>query len=118
MNRRKEALEALIRYDNASPKLFEQLRVFPVDWDGPPLAILTVRNVIPVLDAFLAGNIDAEQLTAWGNGLEGRDDLDYDPAHETKLKDVIFRIATPEIKVALSVEYVTQMRTELNESLG
>src|SRR5580698_2275552 len=106
MHGRKEVLEAFIRYDHGSPNLLEQLRAFPLDWNGPPLATLTVGNVVHVLDAYLAGNISAEQLEAWGDGLECRDDLDFDSAHETKLKDVIFRIATPDINGAISVASV------------
>ena len=118
MNRRKEALEALIRYEHAAPGMLEQLREFPFDWKGPPLATLTVGNVIHVLDAFLEGSINAEQLTVWGDVLEGRDDLALEHAHETKLRDVIFRIATPEVNEALSVELVAQMRMELYESVS
>ncbi len=112
--RRADILRRLVRYDEPPEPLMRELREFPWDWfEEEPLVVLSASDLLRVIDRFLAGEIDAQQLQVWAERLECREDFGFDPADEELVDDVFFRLATPFINEPLTPEAVARMREQL-----
>ena len=113
MNRRADILQALVRFETPPEPLLRELRTFPWDWDGEPLLVLRREHLFRVIGRFLSGELSATQLESWAENLECREDVAFDPADESLLDDVFFRLANPFINEPLTKDMVARMRAEL-----
>jgi len=112
--RRADILRRLVRYEEPPEPLVQELRGFPWDWfEEEPLVVLSISDLLRVIDRFLAGEIDAQQLQDWAERLECREDFGFDLAHEELVDDVFFRLASPFINEPLTAETVSRMREQL-----
>jgi hypothetical protein len=86
-------LSSLIQFD--AP--LADLRSAPaaLDWDSDPVAVLTRRNIVSVLQRFATGEIDADAVEAWANLVECREDIQFEPQHERAVADAIHDLANP-----------------------
>lgn len=73
------------------------LPLLPFDWDGPPLATLRREDVLAILARWNAGKLSAQDIEAWANLIEVRDDLDHDPNDEL-VAAAVFDLANPELQ--------------------
>jgi hypothetical protein len=83
-----------------------------IRWEEP-LVRLGASDLLRVIDRFLAGDIDAQQLQDWAERLECREDIGFGPDDEQLVDDVFFRLATPFINEPLTHETVSRMREQL-----
>ena len=114
VQRRADILKRLIRYEEPPEPLTSELREFPWDWlEEEPLVRLSTDDLLHVIDRFLAGDIDAQQLQDWAERLECREDIGFGPDDEELVDDVFFRLATPFINEPLTEETVSRMREQL-----
>jgi len=68
------------------------------DWEGPPITALGVANVVSVLQRYLKGDLPGDDVEAWANMLEGRDDVEFEP----KAASAIFDLANPALQGPLT----------------
>ena len=62
---------------------------------------LTRKTLSLAISRFLRGEIKEEDLVAWANLLEAKDEILYEPGYERVLADVVFQVASPEINAPL-----------------
>lgn len=91
---RKDALWALVRFDRPIEAIRGGVDAFHFDWDRAALVVLTREHVAGVLCRWLAGELTETEVEDWANLVEGRDDLDLDPA-DPAVADAIFDLANP-----------------------
>ena len=114
IERRAEILKRLIRYEEPPEPLASALNEFSWDWlEDEPLIRLRASDLLRVIDRFLAGNIDAQQLQDWAERLECREDIGFESDDKQLVDDVFFRLATPFINEPLTHESVSRMREQL-----
>ena len=95
---REQAIQSLVLLDQPLPLLQGVLSQFPWDWDEPPLAKLDGRRVASILRRYTAGELSAEQVEAWANLIEVRDDIEFDAS----ANDAIRYLANPLINGPLA----------------
>jgi len=111
---RAEVLRAVIALRGDFGPLARELASFGWDWPADePLVVLTRRDVIAVIDRFLAGGLSAGDLESWAECLECRDDLGYEDGNERRKVQAVFWLANPEINAALTPEWVSEVRAGL-----
>lgn len=66
--------------------------------------MLSRADAASLLARFVAGQLSAKELSEWSNSVEGRDDVGYEPGHESLLIDLIFQLANPEIHHELTTK--------------
>ena len=69
--------------------------------------------MLNMLQRYLDDEITADQLSDWGDLIECRDDISYEPAYDSLLKQVIFEIANPNLNSEISPEVAQNMRHRL-----
>ena len=60
--------------------------------------------MIEILRRFKSGGLDAEDVENWANAIEGRDDIGFGDDNYGILKEVIFSLANPGLKGALTAK--------------
>lgn len=95
---RKETITSLLEFDSDLGALRDRLS--KIEWDSDEQVQCSPRHVRSVLEQYLAGRRSAEDVEAWANLVEGRDDIDLASA----LREVIFELANPSITQKLSAE--------------
>ncbi|HEY0199809.1 MAG TPA: hypothetical protein VGC19_14945 [Rhodanobacter sp.] len=69
----------LVRHERAVTDILRELA--PYGWDcDSPLVQLLPEHIVDVLDRFLSGELSADQVDAWANAIECREDIGYDPS--------------------------------------
>jgi hypothetical protein len=91
---RQAVLSSLIQFSDTITRLKVAIESFPRDVDNP-LVTLTRRDVIAILDRFVAGEFNAGVLEEWANLVECREDIEFEPGHAEAVSDAIFQLANP-----------------------
>lgn len=100
---RQELVRELIASPADAAVLVEQLRDHP--WDSEEqLVTLRADDLRRVLRQFDRGELSAEQVAAWADALEMRDDVELDPDCEEAVRDAVFVLANPDLEGALNPE--------------
>ena len=89
-------------------------RMNEFSWDSDELVELTVVDAAASLDRYLAGEAAAEDVNAWADALEGRDDLALEGAHSELLKEFLFEIANPELAEPLTPTFAQHWKDRLH----
>lgn len=119
MHRRTEILQALVQFTRPTEPLWRELSSFGWDCDDESIhLVFKKKDLIAVLDQFLAGDISPKELEDWAEGLECREDLTFEEEDSEMMRDMLFRLSSPAITEALTVLSVTQMKRELTEERG
>lgn len=108
---RDELLLDLVTLARPVPDRVRELSTYP--WDSEEIVTLTESAVVSVLDRFLAGGLDAADIEAWANAIEGRDDIGFSPAGEEILRDAIADLANPALRSAADLERARHWRQRL-----
>lgn len=67
------------------------------EWDAPrELVVLTRGHVTAAIQRCLDGTISLEELRAWAEALEGRDDVGFEEGG-VDMREAVFELATPEL---------------------
>jgi hypothetical protein len=107
-----ELLGRLIRCELPIEPTLAALREYGWDTDAG-LATLGTQQMLNMLQRYLDDEITADQLTDWGDLIECHDDISYEPAYDSLLKQVIFEIANPNLNSEISQEVAQNMRHRL-----
>lgn len=92
---RVEVLRDLIDFRRPVPEAVIALGSFA--WDAPhELVAVTKGQVIAAIQRCLDGTISLEELRAWAEALEGRDDVGYEEGG-VDMREAVFELATPEL---------------------
>jgi hypothetical protein len=95
---REEAVRSLVNFDQPLDVLSQALHASVWDWEGPPIVILRVSNILDVLQRYLKGEVQDADVEEWANMVEGRDDVDFEPMTNA----AIFDLANPVLQGPLT----------------
>lgn len=110
------ALRQLIAYRLPIESTLAALASF--GWDSPaPLVTLREKDVLLVLERFLAGDLTSEQLSDWADLIECREDIAL-PSKPVNLSEVVFWLANPNLQGPVTVDAVAEVRDHLLRSSG
>lgn len=92
VERRKRILSDIVKLRGSLPALLDELRNYPWDIDEP-LVSVTPTDIVRVLKLYLGNEISADLISMWADGLEMRDDVQFDD----RLSEFFLEASTPEI---------------------
>lgn len=108
IDRRKELIERVVRYQGEPASYFAELRAFGWDCESV-LVILDTKDITHVLTLFSSGKISDIDVREWANFIERREDIELDRGDEKELNEVIFWLANPEINYDIDDELVIRI---------
>ncbi|HEX7492002.1 MAG TPA: hypothetical protein VF337_09905 [Candidatus Limnocylindrales bacterium] len=112
---REEILRDLVSLAGPVAPLEAELREFGWDSDEP-LVVLTAADAIGALDRFIRDEVTASEIAAWAEALEARDDVGFEPASESTLKDLIFTgLSHPELNGELTRDSARLWKSRLSD---
>ncbi len=109
MRERIVILEELVKFASNINELVDELSRFPWDCDEPVI-IITVKNILLIMDRFIAGEISVDTLENWANAIECREDIGFE---NEKLQELIVRLANPVLYEQISVQKMKEIKKEL-----
>lgn len=98
---RTEILKNLIFYSQPLDSTKSLLETFGWNSDED-LVILTADHITRILEQFLNGRIDAQQVEDWANAIEGREDIGFESETHDVVQEVVFELANPLLTQALT----------------
>jgi hypothetical protein len=106
MNRRTELLNQLAAFSTPPEPLMQELTEIGSEWpDGEPALIIITRDHLrSIIGRYLSGTLSSTQLQYWGE------------IFESGCKNLVFRLANPEINNPLTLETLKVMEHELQQS--
>jgi hypothetical protein len=107
-------LAKVVRYELPLDETLLMLSAFGWDSDRE-LYQLSSQDVIALLDRYLEGTLTAAQVQHWAELLELRDDLGYDARQTDLLKQIISRLANPEVNGAITRGLAVEIQAQLIE---
>jgi hypothetical protein len=110
-------LAKVVRYELPLDETLLMLSAFGWDSDRE-LYQLSSQDVIALLDRYLEGTLTAAQVQHWAELLELRDDLGYDARQTDLLKQIIYRLANPEVNGAITRGLAVEIQAQLIEEAG
>ena len=106
---RRQAVSDLIELRRPLEEAITTLQQYP--WDSEEeLVEFGSSELLHALDSFLIGALSAEQLEAWANAVEGRDDIGFRPS---TLIDLVAELANPMLFSPLTHESIQQIMNRL-----
>jgi hypothetical protein len=76
--------------------------------------ILTRRDVSDILGCFIPGDLSSQEVEAWANTIECREDRGLE-ANETELvKQAVHELATPELEEPISIKLADRWTKQLS----
>lgn len=95
-DQRQDALYDLIQLRRPLGETWARLLTF--EWSSQEeLATAFAQDIVHALDEFWAGKVSADDLCAWAEELQGREDIALYPEDRDFLADALFQLSTPEI---------------------
>ena len=96
MRSRRELVSELIRNPRIETTLLDELASY--GWDSEvELGTITQDDVCAVLAQLQSGALSAQEVHAWANRIEGRDDVAFQFGSEGVVNEAIFWLANPHI---------------------
>lgn len=112
MNSRQDLLVRLMDGSDVPEALVNALGRFP--WDSETAVVtLDRKHAKRVLERYLAGELTADWLEAWGNAIEGREDIGFEAGHETIIAETIYQLANPLLTEAISATSIEHLMKRL-----
>lgn len=110
MRNREEVLHDLIRLKSNLTELQAELSQY--SWDTQnPIIFITNNDLMNVLRSSVENIISFDEITAWANIIECRDDLGFE---DIRSQDILFELANPEINGQLTKNRLEEMISELS----
>ena len=82
-----------------------EAKLLEFGWDHElDLVELNFDHIRNALSKWLDGSLSNEELVAWANAVEGREDLGRPDAENDLINDVLFEISSPEINGRMTSE--------------
>ena len=105
-------VQALVSLSGPVHDNLRQLAALDGDDDGET-ATLTRADLISVLKRYRDGKLTALEVEEWANAIENRDDIDFDPDHESEIDDIMYDLANPtldhQLSPALAGKFLAQL---------
>lgn len=101
---RMEVLNDLISFSESPEALSKALSQYEWDYEGVPF-IVKASQVRKVLEEFLAGKYSAQELEAWANLIECREDLEFEESKHNLIENIINHLANPVLHGEISHQY-------------
>ncbi len=112
MQTRTEILSKLLAYQTSMDELTLLLQQFP--WDSrEELVVLTPDHVRHIINRYLSGELNEQQLEDWANAIESREDIGFLPGHENALSEAIHQLANPLLTQPISSSSAQGLLQEL-----
>jgi hypothetical protein len=111
---RAELLGKVVRYELPLDETLVMLSAYGWDSDQE-LYQLSGEDVISLLDRYLEGALTAAQVQHWAELLEMRDDIGFEVKHTALLKQIVSRLANPEINGVITRTLVVAIQAQLIE---
>jgi hypothetical protein len=92
----------------------EQLLAQGLHTSGITVSRRTLRTL---LERFLSGEIDRQQLTSWANSIEACDQVQYERPFEKLIADIVFEISSPEIHQAMDKRECRRLLGQLGDPM-
>jgi hypothetical protein len=70
--------------------------------------ILQRMHLVNILSKYSLGLLKHDDIVAWANLIEGRDDVGYEPGYEETIKGILLSLADPEMQEELSAPKVEE----------
>ena len=107
-----EVLNNLVTFSKPTKDLAEELSKIDWDYTGQPMIVLAF-HIKSVLQRFLGGEYDSDELENWANLIECREDLEFESTQKNIIENIIYSLANPvlegEITVDLCKEFIKQI---------
>lgn len=117
MKTRAELLESLVRFEDLPEPILSALEEF--GWESDKHYFIIARShVLSILDRYLSNELTAQQVEAWANNLESREDVGFENAFEEILWDAIFKLANPTITQNITRDFAKQLKRQLTSYLN
>jgi hypothetical protein len=114
---RREVLMALLNYEKPLHIIKNQLAVF--QWDSESeLVFLFANHIENILKHFQKGDIQTNEVEAWANLIEGRDDIGFEPLVKELLRSIIYELANPRLTQSLTIERSTELLKIIKKQRG
>lgn len=114
MNKRLETLKNLVSFSRPLGELLSDLSEFSWDYQGEPL-VVTSFQIIEVLQRYIYGEIDTEEVEQWANMLECREDIEFEKSNEKQLENVIYSLANPELEGKINIDLCNHFVKHLSQ---
>ena len=114
MEGRAALLAKVVRYELPLEETLLMLSAFGWDSDQE-LYQLSSQDVIALLDRYLEGALTAAQVQHWAELLEMRDDVGFEVKQTDLLKQIIFRLANPEVNRTITRTLAVEIQAQLIE---
>lgn len=99
--KRIDLLNKLINFDDDIDSVNAKLATF--GWDSnEDFVILKKQHLLKVLNKFLNGEIDQNDIVGWAEAIECREDIGFDLENKNMLSQIIFDLANPGVVGELS----------------
>ncbi|WP_426300244.1 hypothetical protein [Arthrobacter sp. R-11] len=108
---REEALRDLVELRCPVPEALKRLSAFGWASDTELMKIV-LEDITRALKRFEAKSLAAQDLEAWAEALQGREDLLLDPTTRDFLADALFELSTPELFGPMA-DIVSDLRTRI-----
>lgn len=110
VEQRQAAVENLVHLRVPVDQAVSVLTTFP--WDSEQeLVTVGIAEVETALNRFVEGDLSADELEAWANGIECREDIEFRPSG---VIDVITEIANPVLFSALDNKTARELLARLD----
>jgi len=112
--RRRDALVDLVDLRVSLSAAIAATKQLP--WDSDVEQVLLSRaNVVGLLARYLRRELSSDDLEAWANAVEGREDIGVEPHDAEMLRKFIFEFANPELAHPISDSSVHRWLNRLSD---
>lgn len=94
--------------------IMSQLAMLGWDYTGAPVQ-LSKDNIASILRRYLAGELSAQEVEAWAECVEGRDDISAAPSEQAHIDTLIYRLANPALTHPLDHAQAKLMLAEISD---
>ena len=110
---RKLILQNLIEFNSSVKILEKELSNFDWDFDGEP-TIIYKHHIENSLKSYCNETLSKEDLEAWANLIECREDLDYEKPYYELIETIIYELANPDLCGDITVKKCTKFLNDLD----
>jgi hypothetical protein len=111
MLNRTEILSELVTFSKPLGFLSHGLSQLEWDYEEMPVVMMST-HLLKVLDRFVRGELNAQEIESWANLVEGREDLEFS---EEILGEFVYELANPELEGELTRLRATEIIQELQK---
>lgn len=100
---RLSVVRQLVEISRSLETIFKQLTKIEWDYEGNGVQLKKI-HLTNALQRYLKGELSTSEIENWANGIEGREDIYYDPESEQVIEEIIYELANPTLTQFLNPE--------------